>query len=323
MNKISIIVPAYNVAPYIERCLDSIINQTYKNLEIIVIDDGSTDETLSIMNEYAKKDSRIKVIHQNNVGLVQTRENGIGIASGDFVTFVDSDDYIELNMYEKLINNMIEYNADISHCGVNFCFADSKNVPHYGTQRIIVQDNFTGLKDLLEGIIIEPALWNKLYKRDLLYNSCLDISILNNEDLLRNFVLFSRSNRSVYEDFCGYQYVQREGSMSKDSSKSIEISKHIIKARKVIADNSNESVKPFAIRCWLNAIVNDINHLTFSKQDEVKKYCKEIRKVLFKERKNIGYLIKRQQLAAWLIIISPLLHRFVYSIYKKVNYDKK
>ena len=103
MNKISIIIPVYQVEKYIKRCLDSILSQTYSNLEIILIDDGSRDMSGKICDEYTIKDSRIKVIHQDNAGVSVARNKGLDICTGDYVTFVDSDDFLEPLMYEKMM----------------------------------------------------------------------------------------------------------------------------------------------------------------------------------------------------------------------------
>lgn len=321
-NLISVIVPAYNIAPWLSRCLDSILAQTYKNLEIIVIDDGATDETPQIIDEYARRDSRIVAVHQKNAGLVAARETGIQFASGDWIGFVDGDDAIEPDMYARLLANALKYHADISHCGVCFCFPDGRKERHYGTGKIKVQSNYDGLKDLLEGEFIEPGLWNKLYKASLLADSCLDKTVLNNEDLLRNFVLFERTKQSVYEDFCGYQYYQREGSMSKDKSRILSMECHIIRARRLIVEHSTEQIYPFAMRTWLGSIVNAINILIDSDEPEAKQYCRDCREVLRKERGHFNYLIKRQQLAAGLILFSPMLYRLVYRIYKKNERSK-
>lgn len=237
-NLISVIVPAYNVAKWLPRCLESILAQTYRNLQIIVIDDGATDETPQIIDKYAKEDQRIMAIHQENAGLVAAREKGIELATGNFIAFVDGDDAVDPDLYERLLDNAIKYDADISHCGVRFCFPDGHEEAHYATGRVIIQDNFNGQKDLLEGIFVEPGLWNKLYKSSLIENSCLDDTILNNEDLLRNFVLFGRAQKSIYEDFCGYQYFQREGSMSKDKSKLLKSEMHIFNARRLIVEKA-------------------------------------------------------------------------------------
>lgn len=116
MDKISIIVPVYNVENYLPKCLDSIINQTYKNLEIIVIDDGSTDSSSVICDDYVILDKRIIVLHQENHGLSAARNLGIKIATGRFVGFVDSDDFINTEMFEKMFNRIIETCADVVMC---------------------------------------------------------------------------------------------------------------------------------------------------------------------------------------------------------------
>lgn len=315
---ISVIVPAYNVAPWLSQCLNSILAQTYKNLEIIVIDDGATDDTPRILDEYAKKDSRIIAIHQKNSGLVAVRNKGIELASGKYITFVDGDDEIEIDMYKRLLENALNHDADISHCGVCFCFPNGREEKHYGTGRLKIQNNFEGMKDLLEGTFVEPGLWNKLYRSALLRDSCLDKTILNNEDLLRNFVLFKRAKKSVYEDFCGYKYYQREGSMSNDKTKLLRMAQHVTRARQLIVEASTEAIYPYAMRSWLAAIIISINALTFSKDPEARQFCQKCREILRKEKKrgHLHFLGKSQQLVAKLVLISPIIHRFVYRIYK-------
>lgn len=116
MNRISIVIPVYQVEKYIKRCLDSILSQTYSNLEIILIDDGSRDMSGKICDEYVKKDSRVKVIHQDNAGVSVARNKGLDICTGDYITFVDSDDFIEPFMYEKMMEKVTEYNCDVVMC---------------------------------------------------------------------------------------------------------------------------------------------------------------------------------------------------------------
>ncbi len=310
---ISIIVPAYNVEQWIERCLDSIRNQTYRNLEIIVIDDGSTDKTPEILESYSQKEERIIVVHQENSGLAIVREKGIAMAKGDYVGFVDGDDVIESNMYERLLNNAIKYHADISHCGIKYCFYDGRVKMHWGTGDIKVFDRDTGIKELLSAEIIEPSLCNKLYKRELLYNSCLDVTIVNYEDLLRNFVLFQRAEKTIYEDFCPYQYWRRENSMSNNAELTKQF-KHIIRAKEIIVNNSLEKYKSFAVRSLLGSVVNCANHLVFL---EEKEFYYECRKKLIANKKYIDLLIFRQKIAAILIIFCPIFHKLVYRIYLK------
>lgn len=113
MKKISVIVPVYNVEKYLSQCLDSIIHQTYKNLEIILVDDGSTDSSGLICDNYSQKDKRIKIIHKCQGGLSDARNAGLKIATGEYISFIDSDDFIDKNMYSILINNTQKYNSDI------------------------------------------------------------------------------------------------------------------------------------------------------------------------------------------------------------------
>lgn len=313
--KISIIVPCYNIETWLPKCLDSLLQQTYGNLEILAIDDGSTDGTGSIIDSYAAKDSRIVAIHQENAGLVAVRERGIELATGDYIGFVDGDDTVEPDMYEKLLHNALKHGADISHCGMAFVFPDGRKDAHYGTGKLIVQDNFSGVKELLSGEQIEPSLCNKLYARKLVENSCLDKTVLNNEDLLRNFTLFNRAQKSVYEDFCGYRYLQRPGSMSKDPGKAVKIFTHIEKARRLIVDNCSEEIYPYAMRLWLCTYVNTYNSHFDDLNEDLRALCRRCRKVLKTEKKNLHYLIRRQQFAAYLILYAPWLHRFVYRIY--------
>lgn len=210
--KISIVVPIYNVGAYVSNCLDSILAQTYQNIEVLVVDDGSNDHTPKILDDYALKDSRIKVIHKENGGVTQARICGVAAATGDYIGFVDGDDYIEPTMFQKLVENAMNYHADISHCGYRMVFHNRVDM-YYNTEQIVEQDHVTGLKDLLTGAFIEPGLVNKLFRRSLfreiLQNHVMDMTIKNHEDLLMNFYLFRESQCSIFEDICPYHYLVR------------------------------------------------------------------------------------------------------------------
>lgn len=116
MKKISVVIPVYNVEKYLSECLDSVIYQTYKNLQIILVDDGSTDSSGKICDEYAEKDDRITVVHQSNAGAGAAKNTGLKLIDGDYFSIIDSDDYIELDMYEKMVNSLEKYNSDIAQC---------------------------------------------------------------------------------------------------------------------------------------------------------------------------------------------------------------
>lgn len=180
MKKISVIVPVYNVEPYLERCIDSILSQTRLPDEIICVDDGSTDGSGDILNHYADRFDIIKVIHKANGGLVSARKAGLAKASGDYATYVDSDDWIEPNMYEEMMHAAEETNADII---TSDCIHD------YGSHQTIEREKvdsgyYDGKKveDILNKLIdvdsffsrtITVHLYNKLFERNLLNSVCL------------------------------------------------------------------------------------------------------------------------------------------------------
>lgn len=211
--KVSIIIPAYNIAPYLERCLESVRHQTYKELQIIIVDDGSTDETGQIADSFAERDKRFHVIHKENRGVSAARKTGLEKAEGDYIGFVDGDDYIEPEMYEKLVGLAVEYGADITHCGYQMVFPDRVDLYH-GTKQLKLQDTYTGVKDLLEGTLIEPGLVNKIYRHKLFEDIEYDEKIVINEDLLLNYFLFHRSGKAVFTDVPYYHYMVRKNSAS-------------------------------------------------------------------------------------------------------------
>lgn len=220
---ISIIVPAYNIENFVGRCLESISAQTYQNLEIIVVDDGSTDSTADVIDQYRKKDSRVITIHKQNGGVSTARSAGLAIATGEYIGFVDGDDYIEPQMFERLLVNMKKYGADISHCGYKMVFPDGHEDFYYDTGKLVEQTHEDGIRDLLRGDFVEPGLWNKLYRRAVVesYNQSpiWDESIKVNEDLLLNYIFFKKAEKSIYEDFALYHYILRAGSAATSKGK--------------------------------------------------------------------------------------------------------
>ena len=165
---VSVIVPVYKVERYLDKCVESILNQTYKNLEIILIDDGSPDKCGEMCEIWAKKDRRIKVIHKENGGLSDARNAGIEICSGRYVGFVDSDDYIEDEMYEKLLIAITKENADISTCLSIDEYEGEEAGKLLKSDEYVVLDSQEALNDLMiNNDYLRHATWNKLYKREL------------------------------------------------------------------------------------------------------------------------------------------------------------
>lgn len=163
---ISVIIPVYNVEPYLRRCLDSVLAQTYKNLEIIVIDDGSPDYSGMICDQYAQRDQRMKVIHQENGGLCAARNAGMKIATGKYIGFVDSDDWIAPEMYEELYRNLKEYDADIVSCSY-FRVKPERDTTSRCDGEIHVYNRKQAMKEMISQFTIRTTFWNKLFRREM------------------------------------------------------------------------------------------------------------------------------------------------------------
>lgn len=212
MNElITIIVPVYKVEPYIYRCVDSIINQTYKNLEIILVDDGSPDNCGSICDEYAKQDNRIKVIHKKNGGLSDARNVGIDIACGDYLGFVDSDDWIEPDMVEILIDDATTNNADISCCGYYKVYNDGSklnNVRGFIDNRV-----FKG-KEIFKNFFLftDFVIWNKIYKKSIFKEIRFPLGKLY-EDTRIMYKICDTANIATWNPLPKYWYFQRDDSI--------------------------------------------------------------------------------------------------------------
>lgn len=166
-DKISVIVPMYNVEKYIAKCLESVMGQTYENIEIIVIDDGSTDGSLDICNSYAQKDSRLTVVHQDNKGVSAARNKGLELATGDYIGFVDSDDYLEPEMYSILMNLMKENDAEITACAYRKVSPDGTYDRDFGDDTINVYEGTDMFRAYITNPSVSPAVGTKLYKREI------------------------------------------------------------------------------------------------------------------------------------------------------------
>lgn len=220
---ISVIVPIYNVEKYINKCVDSIINQTYKNIEIILVNDGSTDNCYNICNEYEKKDNRIKVIHQENSGLSEARNAGIKIANGEYLAFIDGDDYILEDMLEYLYGLINETNSEISVCNFIRYWNDDKKIVDYDiTRKKIVLNKEKALKEILKNDLLKSFAWNKLYKKSLFKNVKYPKG-MKMEDVATTYKLISNSEKVVIGKVPKYYYIQRDGSILATKSTSMYI----------------------------------------------------------------------------------------------------
>ncbi|SEW45007.1 glycosyltransferase [[Clostridium] fimetarium] len=215
---VSIIVPIYKVENYLEKCLESIIAQTHKNLQIILIDDGSPDGCGKICDTYAKKDSRITVIHQENKGLSAARNAGFEIVKGKYIGFVDSDDYIAADMYENLVTAIEKYDTDISMCSYYKVENNVVSKAQYPEIKDCVYSKNEALKELLIDHKIQNFVWNKLYKKELFLNVRFPDG-KEFEDIATIFYIFEKINSIVKISQTNYFYVTRPESIVNDVSR--------------------------------------------------------------------------------------------------------
>lgn len=213
--KISIVIPVHKVEPYLRKCLDSVISQTYLNMEIILIDDGSPDRCGVICDEYAKKDGRIHVIHQRNQGLSAARNVGLAIASGEYIGFVDSDDWVEPDMFEYLLENIWQYRADIAICGRREWHKGS--CVDRGWHQKELLNTETAMRALLKNDVIQNYVWDKLWRRELFEDVRFPVG-KTFEDIAVVDRLFTRAGRVICLPDAKYNYLIRPDSILGDAS---------------------------------------------------------------------------------------------------------
>ena len=235
MEKISVIVPIYNVEKYLKQCLDSIINQTYKNLEIILVNDGSTDKSGSICEQYKCMDNRIKLINKNNGGLSDARNIGLLNATGEYISFIDSDDFISLNMYEVLYNNIIKSKSDIVWCDYNIYITNQMIQKHnlFPEQKEYVINHLFA-KDLFNLYHLEAFVWNRLYKREIFKNVRFPVG-RRCEDGYIVIAILSKARKITVIPEALYFYRKREDSLSSKRQKNIQFKRDFVESRVIRA----------------------------------------------------------------------------------------
>ena len=209
---ISVVVPIYKVEKYLDKCVESLVNQTYKNLEIILVDDGSPDDCPQICDEYAKKDSRIKVVHKKNGGLSDARNAGMEIATGEYISFIDSDDYVSLDFFESLLNTMIAEDSDIVECGVVKFYEDEHFDEYTDDLSVTNYSTVKGLSALISENPFHQHVWNKLYKTEMVLDVPYAVGKLN-EDEFWTYQIFGRAKKVTKINKTMYYYFQRNSSI--------------------------------------------------------------------------------------------------------------
>lgn len=214
-NTISVIIPIFNVAPYIRECLQSIQYQTYRNLEVMLVNDGSTDESGAICDSFAESDDRFTLIHKSNGGVSSARNTGIERATGRYLAFVDPDDYIPLDFYEILLSDLKTTGSDLAVSGVEIISEQGKKTLVGGSfmgRRVVFHSNAAVVDGILDNRIACES-WNKLFKRELWGNARYPLDLTLGEDMSTVPGVCARARKAVYNPLAIYFYRQREKSL--------------------------------------------------------------------------------------------------------------
>ena len=276
---ISIIVPVYNVEKYICKCIDSILNQTFTDFELIRIDDGSTDKSGKICDEYKKKDSRIKVIHKKNEGLSSARNIGLDIAQGKYIGFVDSDDYIDENMYEVLYKDIRNNNSDISMCEYDFIY-DNNQIEEFNDEKYIINySNYEALSLFYTSkYMFFVVAWNKLYKKEIFKDIRYPVGKINEDGFIAHKIIFN-CKKITYNSEKLYHYYQSNNSItrSKFTIKNLDKLEYMSERITFFKNNGYEDLSLQA----KSSFINEFFKLYFRAKSELninkyKLYCKKI-----------------------------------------------
>lgn len=266
--KISVIIPVFNVEKYLTRCLESVLGQTYRELDVILVDDGSTDNSGTICDRYAS-DSRVTVIHKENGGVSSARNAGIDAARGEYIGFVDPDDYLAEDMYEYLYRLIQSNDADISQCGIYDCYADRTDMPAE-PECFEITDRTAAMRLLLEAKVTSMHMVNKLYRAELLREVRFrDFSVA--EDALFLTELMQEANRIVLTNRPKYYYYHRPDSLTSSSVNAasedwVRVYDRIYELAQKISPGLEEPAR--MRRCWARFVLLDKMYASRSAVDE-------------------------------------------------------
>jgi glycosyltransferase involved in cell wall biosynthesis len=277
-NKVSVVVPIYKVEKYIHRCIDSILNQTYTNLEIILVNDGSPDTCGVIADMYSQCDDRIKVIHKENGGLSDARNYGMKEVTGEFTVFVDSDDWIEKDMIKNMVHSSLKYKADVVQAAFYYAYDDKLLLDRIYLSKEetpLILDNKTLMYELVTNEIVKNFAWGKLYKTNIIRNIPFKKGVLF-EDVFWAHKVMHRVNTYLILKQPYYYYYQRNDSIvSTYSIRNLDIIKGL-KDRHRFIKNHYEELKDESLKILLKTCMIHFNLLLLNKKDSKGVYRKEI-----------------------------------------------
>ncbi|WP_138310652.1 MULTISPECIES: glycosyltransferase [unclassified Clostridium] len=310
---LSVIIPVYNVETYLKACINSIINQTYRNIEIILVDDGSTDMCPQICDEYKMLDSRVKVIHKKNGGQGSARNMGINIATGKYVAFCDSDDFIEPNMYESLITSLVNTNSEMAICGfithsgirvVNSKIPGKNYV--WGSTKDIIREYFNSA-------YITGSPCNKVFLRHIFKEVRFPEGVAR-EDVYIMHHVFDKCNRAVHVGECLYHYNIREGSNEHQLfHPKYLISLEIADERCNFIKNSYPELLPLAQKSCYGARISAIKKITRSHM--IKEYSEIYNRLIDYLKKNEAPTRNYQRIRFFILYLP-----FIYKIEMDYKY---
>lgn len=319
MNElVSIIIPIYNVEKYLKDCIDSVINQSYREIEIILVNDGSTDLSYEICLEYKKRDKRIKVINKPNGGLSTARNEGIERANGNYLVFIDSDDFVDNKMIETLMKAVKYYNAEIVCC--NYDFVD-ENSNYIKKHKIRVKTNLEYTREEAQDLLLYSDYfrcyaWNKIYKKELFENVRYPDGKIY-EDIYTTFRLFEKSKKIVFLKKSLYHYRVRINSITRNINKE-KLYDILDPIRKINRICDRKEVK-IGILLYYRFFFDDL--IKIKKWDDIV-YC-EFEKIA---KKNMGNILKNvnmdciEKIRLILLLYSKNLYRILYYFLWSLNY---
>lgn len=314
-EKISIIVPVYKSEKYLNRCVESLVTQTYKDIEIILVDDGSPDNCPQMCDEWAQKDDRIKVIHKHNGGAFSARLEGVKNSCGNYIGFVDSDDWVENDMYEYLHDLAVEHSAQISGIGIR-TISEGENVPevdkHPVEEEIVTLDFTEIMKSMNHG-----ALWslcNHLYRKELFNNlPNLPQGLVFSEDMLMNYFLYKQTDTMVISHIPKYNYFRHSESAIAGKLTYNIIDDSVLAYNIIDADFDKSSpAYPYSVALKITNdlfLINSIirNDLCWDRYEPLKKDIIKHIKYIF-SKKCAVYFSARHKIGVILLIFSPILY---------------
>lgn len=311
---ISIIVPVFNVEQYLEKCINCILGQSYSNLEVIFVDDGSIDRSGEILDTYAKKDSRIQVIHQKNKGPSAARNTGLSICKGDYIGFVDADDWISETMYETLLYNAEKERADISIIGYAMVWKNGKVQKKSNEEDLFVWNRTEAMKEWMSQKRFKGFMWDKLFRASLFQNLRFPEAQHYMEDVAIGLNLFGSVEKVVYEGRICYYYLQHEKSITNQRFSENEFI-GIYEAEKMLkysADHGNEYEIEANIRyvtiafTIIERIINFGAKEYYAQIDEIKKEIRCRRKYIYqsalRKSEKIILILSCSKLPIWWIV---------------------